>query len=591
MLKALYEWAEEHPDKCYPDGFYPRTVSWIAMLGADGSFLGFRRPDNAEKRPVMPYVFGITVQAEPNVLMEKAEAALLLGKPSSKSREKHEKFIGLFEDGSGYSPVLGLVSDILKDDDTMDDIRTAALTAGVKPGDTVAFSVDGILLHDDPVVRTWWSDRTALRVAGMSGAMMPDIVTGGMCVPVKTVEKKLSIKAAGGGQSSGSALISFNGSSFESYGLEQALNASMSYHTANHIMDALNWLGEHGIRFGTMKVLHWYRNSGTRQESDVPDVLAELFGGETDANVGITDDIAAEKTAGADALVQSVFKGGMLPMTGGDEFHMILLKPNVGRTAVRYYGTGPYEGLYVELSRWFDDMRLVSRDGRGRTKNQALGSIIVSVSPEKNAKDWDKRFAPVHALLEPSLMCAVGRGVMPDGIVVPALGRIRSMMVGKDGMDARPFQALKLWLNRGSGSRNGGTKMKEGLDPKRNSPGYQCGRLLAVYDGLRKLAMRDDGLLGTYYAACSTRPAFVIGRLQQLANYYSAKVCSGRHREMYRAMLSDVYSMLSDGVPGALDTAGQAEFAVGYWHQAAEIQRLYFEMKNGSKTAENNEED
>ena len=76
--------------------------------------------------------------------------------------------------------------------------------------------------------------------------------------------------------------------------------------------------------------------------------------------------------------------------------------------------------------------------------------------------------------------------------------------------------------------------MDEQLKPERNSglehPAYQCGRLMAVLGKLQTAALGDvgAGVVQRYYAADSTTPALVFGRLVRGAQFHLNKIAGER---------------------------------------------------------------
>ena len=115
--------------------------------------------------------------------------------------------------------------------------------------------------------------------------------------------------------------------------------------------------------------------------------------------------------------------------------------------------------------------------------------------------------------------------------------------------------------------------------------GYQCGRLLAVYEDLQHRVSGKNDMLSRYYSGCSQRPAFVLGRLQQLASYYMGKLKSSWYKEYYNGLLSDIYQEIQGDVPKMLSVSDQAYFAVGYWKQVAAMRREEAQhSENGKKS-------
>ena len=246
MLKALYEFGINHPDVVFPAGCSMRKIQFEVCLDSNGKFVDILKHEKGSTVLCPDEGTSLTgVNTRANVFMEKALVAILL--PSDKQTcnifAKHDSFKRWFELGvaAGISE-LQFVLDFLNDDDSLSDLQDKCIALGVKDGDIVGFSIDGVLVPKLPGVLQWWEKYKSNSVV-KTGNLMIDFVTGELVVPARTIKfaKGLSII---GGQASGSALVSCNASAFESYGLEQNLNCPMADRTADIIMDSLNYLIE-----------------------------------------------------------------------------------------------------------------------------------------------------------------------------------------------------------------------------------------------------------------------------------------------------------------------------------------------------------
>lgn len=115
---------------------------------------------------------------------------------------------------------------------------------------------------------------------------------------------------------------------------------------------------------------------------------------------------------------------------------------------------------------------------------------------------------------------------------------------------------------------------------------YNCGRLMAVYAAIQERAMNVNvGVVERYYSAASTTPAFVIGRLAALSQYYFPKLSEGSSI-FYQRMLSEIFSEIDLAqLPDSLNMRQQTEFAVGFYQQ-----RAVLDSKKGAKENKESEE-
>jgi len=123
--------------------------------------------------------------------------------------------------------------------------------------------------------------------------------------------------------------------------------------------------------------------------------------------------------------------------------------------------------------------------------------------------------------------------------------------------------------------QKGGSDMSA-LGPMLNedhpSKAYQCGRLMAVLARLQHAALGDvgAGVVQRYYAAASSTPALVLGRLVRTSQHHLAKLDRGL-AFWYEGVLADIHAKLGDGPPRTLDLEGQSLFALGYYQQIAHM--------------------
>ena len=115
--------------------------------------------------------------------------------------------------------------------------------------------------------------------------------------------------------------------------------------------------------------------------------------------------------------------------------------------------------------------------------------------------------------------------------------------------------------------------VQPGLTEDLASPPYQCGRLMAVLASLQHAALRDVGadVIQRYYAAASSTPALVFGRLVRTAQFHLGKVkqeAPGR-AWWYEDRIADICTRIGKSMPATLTLEEQSLFALGYYQQLA----------------------
>jgi CRISPR-associated protein Csd1 len=181
----------------------------------------------------------------------------------------------------------------------------------------------------------------------------------------------------------------------------------------------------------------------------------------------------------------------------------------------------------------------------------------------------------------PAILTAIlTGGQLPDCVGVRALAYIRSKILSADNddtaaaiPDAIACQWLKVWLLRKD-------RQEEFLMDKYNMsptehPAYHCGGIMAVYATIQKTAMRDVnvGIVERYYASAIQTPALVLGQLSRLSNYHLAQMDNKWLASVYQEDLQQLYTLLGNDVPVALEPKEQAYFALGYYQMCAKLNK------------------
>ena len=112
-----------------------------------------------------------------------------------------------------------------------------------------------------------------------------------------------------------------------------------------------------------------------------------------------------------------------------------------------------------------------------------------------------------------------------------------------------------------------------------NQTGYRLGRLFAVLERLQGDAINSPNatIVDRYYGSASTTPAVVFPRLIGLAQHHASKSARGG---FFQKMIEEIAWGLdpADAFPSTLPLEQQGLFALGYYHQRAELWR----KKDGS---------
>jgi CRISPR-associated protein Csd1 len=371
------------------------------------------------------------------------------------------------------------------------------------------------------------------------------LVSGELVEPVAT-HSKIRGLADVGGLSMGDVLPAFKQESFRSYGLAQAANAAMSEEVMAGYTAALNRLiREQSQKLAGTRILYWYREPLRDDTENVLEWLTE----------------PPETTAGAAlgrarALLTAI-RDGERPDLEDNRYYALTLSANSGRVVLRDWMEGSFEHLVHNVARWFDDLQVVSRDGLGLTAPPKLWAVLGAL-----VRELDELPDPLVAKM---WRVAVRNEPIPQQTAARALARVRIAKVTDQPVRTAGVGLLKAFLRR---LPDGGHSMEPKLNESHPHPAYQCGRLMAVLDYLQYRALGEvgAGVVQRYYAAASSTPGLVLGRLLRMAQFHLGKL-EPHERRSFEYRIGQVMGQLEDGFPSPLSLQEQSLFALGYYHQ------------------------
>ncbi len=577
MLRALYEYANTHPEVRQREGCEIRTVKFIVDIVSPDIVAGVRAIDKTCQKVNCPSAGKITVNIEAHPLIEKAEISLriepakaLSDRQMASLEAKRDIFYNRFADNAVHISAFGPVAAVLGDPQALENIVGIFQSLGGTSADTVGFSVDGVDLWDMPDILDWWSWKVSASEDD-AGFIMLDVVTGEPCEPVK-LWKAMRGRCTAGGQSSGVSLVSFNSAAFDTYGLvlkDQNLNCPVSRRTADMIMDAAIYLGNRSRNtVGDARLVHWYAGNVPNKD----DLLDMLFGSSQSE-----DDDDGQADANADRLVNSPFSGDVPPDLSNIEYHIMVMQPFAARMAVRSYECGCYGDLYSNIKSWFDDLSVQTAYGVKSRFLPKFYGLLFALLTDAESKSRTGKLSPISPHV-PGILNACFHGkAIPDAIGYRAISGFRSGMYPRDGSEIqwgrqhKRVMWIRIWNNRKDNMYNMGDvkNIPEMLDRNLSDGPYVCGRLMAVYDELQRRASpgMNATVVSRYFTSCAQNPALVLGRLQSMSVHHMENIRSRRLKDLFGDEFANAWGRLGTDIPRAMSMAEQARFACGYWQE------------------------
>ena len=572
MLAHLVQYARSHNLVAEP-GFAPKTVRWSLILDPRSSSIqvvdlasGGGPGHTFTKAPEL---------SQPEIkrggpgcrhfLIDNADVVALLADDSEdpKLRAKHEYFTGLLRQAATVMPRLADLAGFLEDGAVLGHVCDALRNRKAKPTDKVTFAIQGetpFYPVESDLWHNWWRGfrrtlgadspgRPARRTQAESSRLVPCLASGELVEPAATHPKIAGLSDVGG-LSMGDALASFKQDSFCSYGLSQSANAPVSEEMAAAYRAALNHLiAERSHRLAKIKVVSWFEDP-IAIEADPMDRL--FTGGEK----------SLPPLPGGRECGWERGPGGEGPGPVDSRSYILTLSGASGRVMVRDWMEGSFGELAAHVDAWFADLSIVRRDGTALAPPPKLLAVLGSL-----VRELSDLPAPWESML---LGSALRGGRIPSQAQTAALGRLKLEILQNE-----PFNHARMGLLKAFHVRQGDSSMQPNLNEKHPAPAYQCGRLMAVLAALQYRALSDfgAGAVQRTYAAASSTPALVLGRLTRSSQAHLNKLDPGLARG-FENRLAGIWNELRGRVPATLTLEEQSLFALGYYQQlAADRQR------------------
>jgi CRISPR-associated protein Csd1 len=580
ILQALLAYAER--DNLGDADFEPVGVRWQISLARDGRYVGLLplsddptakkpRPKTLSRPFTSPNALTQTGdKARSYFLSDTLERSALYLDP--KTPEKHENrraqhryFRRLLSAAAESSPatasILNAVLAFLDNSAALATLHADLAGAKAKPNENATFAVDGFDLLTLPALRDFWRQRRQAETgnAAASRETRICIATGELAPTLDTTEK---IKGIPGGLAQGTNLISFDKSSFCSFGLQQAQNAPLSAAAELKIRTALNTLVQNSrdqrLVFNNTIYLHWSHEP----IADADDPLSTLTSADPDAVRHLLDSIRA---------------GTRQIGINDNAYYCLGLSGNGARIVVRDWLETTVARVQDSVVAWFDGSEIIDPDGVTLRYGHKFGAIL---------------YAMVRAELEelpPPLPAALFYAIL-RGNPVPLPGTALAAAVRRQCLDQRKADDLRdprlnparMGLIRAVLNRlpNQPILMTAQLDPACSDPAYLCGRLFAVFDRLQYLAQGqlNAGVSERFYPSASVTPSLVMGRLFRNAQFHLAKAGGGA-AENVRKDFESISTALGTEFPPTLTLEQQGRFALGFYHQKADYRRISAENR------------
>ena len=413
-------------------------------------------------------------------------------------------------------------------------------------GANLAFRYNGAFPQDDPQIQTAWQNH--YDTDGDSSELVC-LVTGKMG-PAEAVHP--AIKGVAGAQSSGAALVSFNGDAFCSYGREQNYNAPTSKYAAFAYTSALNHLlAERDCvgRIGDTTVLFW-ASGGQRAYQSFS--VASLFGAPTTYAAADLQKMILDLCQGKPVLFD---KTQLDPQT---TFYILGLSPNAARLSVRFFLKNTF-GAFVQNIQAHQERLEIVRPSFDKFETIPLWKLL-DETVNQNSRDK----SPVPGMAGETLRAILEDTPYPATLRNGASLRIRAEREVTRGRAA----ILKAYYLKNPHPDIPKEVLTVSLNPDSTNIPYTLGRLFSVLEAIQSSA--NPGINTTikdrYFNSASATPSRVFPTLINLAQKHLRKLDKGWSIS-YGKQLTELTEKLEEAFPDRLSLPQQGAFQLGYYHQ------------------------
>lgn len=574
ILQSLESYYRRLPGVAEP-GWSPEKFGWSIVLSRQGEPVDVEDiHDLLGKKPrpklhAVPAAVKRTVGIAPNFLWDKT--AYVLGRTAGEGKrtaQEHAAFVATHlerlagHNDEGLAALRRFLEKWAPERFDAPPFKPEMLDANVM----FRLDSDRCYIHERPAAR-------ALVATGQGGAEEEGIlclVTGERGAAARLHP---TIKGVEGAQSSGAPLVSFNRDAFTSLGKEQGENAPTSEAAAFRYGAALNHLltrdGPNRLRrpVGDATVVFWADASDAQAGEAADSFFAQCFDSDN-----LEEAQAYQIRKQLDAVAAGKPLAEVCPaIEPGTRFHVLGLSPNAARLSVRFWLSDTLDAFAQRLARHHEDLRIEPAP-MGWGAAPSVNRLLV------NTTALQREYKNIPPLLAGEVMRAVLSGTRyPLSLLSAALVRLRAGDNAESGWHAAAIRAVLVRLNRRNPeiSEQGETPMS--LKRDHANPGYQLGRLFAVYELAQRAALGkvNATIRDRYFGAASTTPASVFPLIVRGGQNHLAKVRKDKpgwatliERELEE--INDRFEPRPDGIwPRSLRLQDQGEFAIGYYHQRA----------------------
>ena len=593
MLNELVDFGKKIRKPGESDALKQEFVSIDLVIDAEGNFVSFNAHDKIPTRAE-----ALTAKkGKARLLLDKAEEVLGF------EAKKHALFLDKLKEYQDVAS-LGPVMRFYDVSNNSGQAKAAAAFEAEVPEkmrkENLAFLVlgEGRRLHekDDVVAAIIEKFEAAQHTKKATGQKFCS-VCGTADYPILD-EPHGMIKKIPSGQTSGSALVSYNETAFESYGLEGNKNSSICSACARNYVEGLNYLLGNGVMYQPDKGKPYFLYSNRKNlapdtaliywtKSRAPVAEFDLLENITERQADIFSLIRSAASAPATAtdedialLLDSPYRGSTttLESVDADRFYSCILSGAAARIAIRSWVEITTPIMKRHIAAWFHDTAILAQDFETKKMTARFFSLRELANAcgtyrkkdlSGNSYELDKEDPFIGKAGTMLYLSALLGNIPPFTLLDRLVRRIRA----EEGRvtDARAA-LIRLILNRNIQRQStGAIRMQAQLDQKNTNVAYIAGRIFAVLESIQRAALGTElnaPIRDRFFSSASTTPAPAFGRLIKLSQNHLAKLRGEKPglAVILDKKLGELFAAIAT-FPATFSLEEQGQFAIGYYHQ------------------------
>lgn len=556
------------------------------VIGEDGSFNKF---EPFEKKQTITEAI-TAKKGKARLLLDKAEEVLCYGEASSK--KKHQLFLEKltqYKDVAELKPVLSFYLQN-KENGIKKAVRAfeEQVPEKMRKGNIV-FRIKDVRIHEkQSILLAIIKKYDAVAKATLEKLPKYCSICGKADFPVEDIPHGM-IKRVPDGQSSGSALVSYNENAFESYGLKGNDNSAICVKCAKTYVEGLNWLLSYGCEISIItKKRKEKKQFRYTNRKNLGSDTALIFWTHKKADLPEIDQLEAPNSDDVGQMIESLTSGKINDSRylEPDQFYACTLSGSAARIAVRDWIETSLVDFRKSIAQWFKDIAIGVYDKHAkdvRTQYMGLYSLAKSCQKRQQGGKYDDDDVTPTRVAVYLWNAALKNTSPPFWILTRALQRAR---VDKYGVSPERAALVKLVLNRNN--KGGGCMVTENGVQGEIPVAYRCGQIFAKMESMQYAALgdRNAGIRERYFTYAMTAPAAAFGRLFDLYGKHYKKL-KNEKPGLAVAIDQDLQELCKDidvtRFPAAFTLEERGYFAIGYYHQRQK------QFCSRSKTIENKE--